>query len=165
MRRRSRGERTPPAAPRQQHGRRTLRHAQSPRSIITDVAFTAAVATTPGLEAELLDRVARDRGGHEERPGLELDECHHAVDLDGAHDAAEAVAGGQAAPVGGVPSRACAEALDLARGTSRRLRASRTVLSLPSRSQRRSVSGLTPSAVAAWPIVSVALAAICLSIA
>ncbi len=49
-----------------------------------------------------------------------------------------------------------------ASGTSRRLRSSRTVRSLPARSQRRSVSGLTPMAWAASPSVR---SGICLSIA
>ena len=83
------------AGRRRSAGRRAQRRREqaSPRSTITEVALTAAVAATPGARPELLDRVARDRGGDEERTRLDLHERHHAVDLDGAHDAGEAVAG------------------------------------------------------------------------
>ena len=69
-------------------------HEQAPhrRSTITDVALTAAVAATPGRQPELLDRVARHGRRDAERAGLDLDERHHAVDLDGRHDPREAVA-------------------------------------------------------------------------
>ncbi len=60
---------------------------------MTEVALTIAVAFDAGLEPELLDRVARDRRGDEVRPALELDDAHHAVDLDRADHAREAVAG------------------------------------------------------------------------
>jgi hypothetical protein len=46
-----------------------------------------------GGEAELPYGVAGDRRGQQEWPGLELDECHHAIGLDRADDSGEAVAG------------------------------------------------------------------------
>ena len=64
-----------------------------PRITITEVALTIAVASRPGLEPELLDRVAGDRRGDQERPGLDLDQPDRAVDLDRAHDPGEAIAG------------------------------------------------------------------------
>ena len=50
-------------------------------SIITEVALTIATAGTP-RQAELLDRVAGDRRGDQVRACLDLDQRHHAVDLD-----------------------------------------------------------------------------------
>ena len=124
------------------------------RSTITDVAFTVAVAAHAGREPELLDRVARDRRGDEERAGLDLDQRHHAVDLDRAHDAGEAVAGrqrvaGRVAARARARGRSTSAARHAAAGCARRA----TVRSLPARSQRRSVSALTPIAFAASPRV------------
>src|SRR5665213_3400686 len=48
-----------------------------------------------GREAELLHRVAGDRGGDQKRPGLDLHQGHHTVDLDRAHDPGHPVAGRQ----------------------------------------------------------------------
>ena len=94
-------------------GRRS--QSDAPRSIITDVALTTAVALTPAAEPQLLDRVARDRGGHQKRPRLDLDERHHTVALDRPDHAREAVAG---RPLGAglVAGRARAQALHLRRG-------------------------------------------------
>ena len=80
------GERDPQAPP--------ATSEPSPHSPITmtEVALTIAVAFDAGLEAELLDRVPRDRGGDAVRPALDLDDTHDAVDLDRADDAREAVA-------------------------------------------------------------------------
>ncbi len=55
--------------------------------------MTRAVASDALDEAELLDGVARDRGGDPVRAGLDLDQRDHPVDLDRGDDAGEAVAG------------------------------------------------------------------------
>ena len=62
-----------------QQRERTRARAPHDRSTITDVAFTVAVACDAGRQPQLLDRVARDRGGDAVRTGLDLDERHHAV--------------------------------------------------------------------------------------
>ena len=83
----------------------------------------------------------------QERPGLDLDQRHHAVDLDRAHDAGEAVARRQRGRRSRGGAGGALQALDL-RGAARAGGCARraTVRSLPARSQRRSVSALTPSA-------------------
>ena len=85
----------------------------APRSTITEVAFTAAVAGTPGARpsSSTASRVtaAVTRCG----PGLDLHQRHHAVDLHRAHDAGEAVARRQLV-ARAVALGAPAQALDLA---------------------------------------------------
>ena len=110
-----------------------------------------AVASTPRRRPELLDRVARDRRGDAVRAGLDLDQRHHAVDLDRADDAGEAVAGRErvAGRRGAPARRAAARPPAPGRGGGCARRGSSR--SLPARSQRRSVSTLTPSARAASP--------------
>jgi hypothetical protein len=52
-----------------------------------------------GCEAEVLDRVACDGSGDQERAGFDLDSCHDAVNFDGADDAVESVPSGKSARV------------------------------------------------------------------
>ena len=157
-------------------GRRAQRAAAAPRPAIdrphppaavpitiTEVALTIAVASTPGLEAELLDRVAGDRGGDLERAGLDLDQPDDALDLDRADDSREAVARRELVP-GVVALRRPAESPDLVERDQPAIAlvAGRRA-ACPARSQRRRVSALTPSIRAASPMVTRSV--ICLSIA
>ena len=52
-----------------------------PRAIITEVAFTVAIASTPGASPSSSTESAGHRRRDEERPGLDLHQRHHAVDL------------------------------------------------------------------------------------
>ena len=109
-----------------------------------------------GRQPELLDRVAGDGRHDPVRAGLDLDERHHPVGLDRADHAREAVARRQR--VAG--AAACAGAAPGARPRARNAPAVGgvpLVRSLPARSQRRSVSWLTPIALAASPSSSPSL--------
>ena len=124
------------------------------RSTITEVALTAAVAGTPGASPSSSTASRVTAATTQVRARLDLHERHHAVDLDRAHDARRSGCGRSERRAGLVAAAACRRAArPPPRGTSRRLRASRVVRSLPARSQRRSVSALTPSARAASPSV------------
>ena len=143
------------AARRAERQRSTTPHelvfTQQSLSTITEVALTAAVAFTPGASPSSSTASRVIGGGDQERPGLDLDQRHHAVDLHRADDAREAVARRAARRRSGGGSGCPARRSTSRRGTRRRLAASRRVRSLPSRSQRRSVSWLTPIARAASP--------------
>ena len=123
------------------------------RSTITDVALTHAGGAHARLEAELLGRFAgHDRDDARRLGDVDLDPREQPVDLDRADDAAKAVARADC-------SVACRRAAARSRraGTRRRLAASRSRGSGRSRSQRRRVSRLMPSARAASAAVSVFL--------
>ena len=99
----------------------------------------------PRLQPELVHRLARhDRDDARRLGDVDLDPREQAVPLHRANDAAKAVPRRQRL----VAVRA-AQPLDLRSATTRRLAASRSTVILPSRSQRRSVSTLIPSARAA----------------
>ena len=150
---RSWGLQLPPRAePERRRGyndRQCQRRARTPhrssRSTITEVALTTAVQRTPAAspssptESRVIAAVSRIR------PGLDLDERHHAVDLDRAHDAREAVAR-RTAGAGAVPLRARRTgARPRRRGRGGGCARRGGVRSLPARSQRRSVSTLRRS--------------------
>ena len=118
----------------------------SHRSTITARRLDDSGRAHARLQAELLDRLAGDDRDHARRLGdVDLDLREQAVDLDRADDAAEAVARRRASPSPSSPrSRSTSAA-----GTTRRFAASRSTRIFPSRSQRRSVSRLIPSARAA----------------
>ena len=106
----------------------------------------------PGLEAELLRRLARDHRDDPERAGLELDLGEQALDLHLADDARRA--GSAPTARGDRPPRS--RSISLAE-TTRRLACRAACGSVPARSQRRSVSRLIPSRRAASPAVYVCL--------
>jgi len=70
------------------------------------------MSETIGREPKLVDRVARDRGGDQERSDLDLYERHHPVRLDRPDYAREPVASRARSP-GPVPRLVAAETFDL----------------------------------------------------
>ena len=80
------------------------------RSTITEVDLTTRGRRASGLQVEFLGRLAGDDCDDARRRGhVELDAGEKAVDLDGSHDAAKAVAGAQllrsSVPAAGSPPR------------------------------------------------------------
>ena len=107
--------------------------------------MTTPAALAPGSEPERLGRLAGDdRDDARRLRHVDLDAGEQPVHLDRAHDAAEPVSRRQR-----LVTELPAEPLDLRCGTTRRLALSRSTRIRPSRSQRRSVSRLIPSARAA----------------
>ena len=146
----------PHPADRQGERRRPCEHAfhAGLLSIITEVAFTVAVAGTPG---------AKPSSATESRVTAAVTRCGPASISTSAITpsiSTERTIPGNRLRADSEPPARCRRGRGASRsisltGTSRRLRASRDVRSLPLRSQRRSVSVLTPRALAASPNVRV----------
>ena len=141
---------TNPQTPRRALGGRRAPRGRSVRSIITEVALTTAVADTPGaspsssIESRVIAAVTRNGPASTSTSAITPSASTERTTPEKRLRAERSV------PVRWRCGRAVRRRISEA-GTIRRLRASRLVWIWPLRSQRRSVSTLTPSAEAASP--------------